>query len=250
MFLVNIDHTGDVRWATDQQRRKRDFFHRRAVDRSGNAYETGRSTSGRALLTKHSGEGLLQWSRDWYGTGDAGGNSVAVDSFGNVFIMGHFSKDLKVGSTRLTSTGAVATYINKLDAGGNVLWSMRVEGIAGRDSPGKVTGYGIVVDGMDDVFVTGAFEGTLIYGAEKLVSAGGQDIFVMKLHGSNGDILWAMAAGGAGQDSGNSIAIDKYGDFYVTGSFTGLASFGGKLLESRGDLDVFWMKLSSNYEDR
>lgn len=192
------------------------------------------------MLTKHSGEGLLLWSRHWGGIGDAGGTSVAVDSDGNVYVMGHFSGSLNVGSTLLTSTGACATYVNKLSSAGDVLWSLRIEG----HSPGRITGYGLAVDDSNSVIVTGAFEGTLLYGSEKITSAGKQDIFVLKID-SDGQVLWALSAGGAGQDSGNSIAADKYGDLYVTGSFSDTAFFGSSALESRGDLDVFWMKLRS-----
>jgi len=240
MFLMGVDAAGDVQWATDHKRQKRAFFHRRATDNYGNVYEAGRA-SGRVTLTKHSGEGLHQWSRDWAGRGDAAGNAVATDSYGNVYVLGHFSGDLKVGDIDLTSIGTCATYINKLNGAGDVLWSVRIEGT----SPGKVTGYAITIDdSAGHVLITGAFDGTLMYGSEKLQSTGGLDVFVMRLD-SHGNVLWAMSAGGEGQDSGNSIAADKYGNLYVTGSFSGTAQFGERILESRGDLDVFTMKLSS-----
>lgn len=206
----------------------------------GCVYQAGKNAS-YATLTKHDEEGLLEWSRHWGGRGDAGANAVTVDSSGDIIIMGHFSDDLQVGVTHLSSRGAVATYLSKLNSRGDVIWSVRVEGI----SPGKVTGYGIVVDGSDNIFVTGAFEGTLVYGTEQFASSGGQDVFVMKFDGGNGNTLWAMSAGGSGQDSGNSIAADKYGNLYVTGSFSDTAFFGTQALKSHGDLDVFWMKLGS-----
>jgi len=237
MFLMCVDGSGYVDYATKQPKKKSASFHRRVVDSAGNVYETGRT--GQAWTSKHSGDGMLEWSRNWRGTGDEGGNAVAVDSSGNVFVVGHFSSTLQVGTTHLTSIGSCATFINKLSPTGVELWSVSVQAT----SPGKVAGYGIAVDDMGNVLVTGAFEGTLMYGAATIKSAGGQDVFVMKLD-SLGNILWALSAGGEGQDSGNSIAVDRFGDLYVTGSFSGRASFGDADLESQGDLDVFWMKLS------
>lgn len=238
-FLMNVNSAGDVLWATDQSRGKRSFFHRRATDSAGNVYETGRSGSS-AIVTKHSGEGDLQWTRQWFGTGDENGDAITVDSADNIFVLGHFSDNIDVGATRLTSAGTCAAFINKLNGAGDIIWSVAVESL----SNGKVAGYGIAVDDSSNVFVTGAFEGSLIHGPNTLRSNGEQDIFVLKLD-MNGNIMWAISAGGAGQDSGNSIALNHNGDVYVTGSFSGTASFGNTMLSSDGDLDVFWMKLGS-----
>lgn len=239
MFVMNVDGSGQVLSATGQRRKKRATFHQRKADMSGNVYETGRAAN-RVVLTKHNGEGLLEWTRHWTSTGDQCGDAVAVDSSNNVFILGHFSGKLDVDGTQLESTGTCATFVNKLSATGDVIWSVAVQG----HSPGKVAGYGIAVDDSGNILVTGAFEGVLTHGPNTLVSNGGQDIFVLKLD-SNGNIMWAISAGGAGLDSGNSIALDPYGDVYVTGSFSEAVSFGSTILESDGDLDVFWMKLGS-----
>src|SRR3990172_11564959 len=59
--------------------------------------------------------------------------------------------------------------------------------------------------------------------------AGFSDIFLAKYDG-NGNLLWARQTGTAGEESGNSVALDADGNAYVagstTGSFTGYANSG------------------------
>lgn len=236
MFVMSVDTAGDVQWATDNQRVNRANLARRTVDYWGNVYEAGRA-GGRATIKKFTGEGTHEWTREWHGKGDESSNSVAVDPSGNAYVLGHFSERINMGGYELSGGGSCSTFINKMTSIGDVVWSVRVQGSE------KVVGYSIVVDAMGSSYVTGVFEGILMYGTEQLKSVGGQDVFVMKLD-TYGNVLWAMAVGGAGQDSGNSIVVDSSGDMYVTGSFSGLALFGDIPLQSEGDLDVFWMKLS------
>ena len=84
------------------------------------------------------------------------------------------------------------------------------------------------MDGAGAVYLTGSFSGTLSFnpaGGANLTSAGGNDIFVTKLD-TNGAFQWAVSAGGTGNDGGSGIAIDGFGDIYITGSIAaGTADF-------------------------
>lgn len=72
--------------------------------------------------------------------------------------------------------------------------------------------------------MTGGFSLSARFGDRVLDSAGGSDIFLAKFDRS-GELRWLLRAGGAGDDVGQDIAIDRAGNIYVTGSFTDSASF-------------------------
>lgn len=57
---------------------------------------------------------------------------------------------------------------------------------------------------------------------------------------------WVVQAGGYGYDYGRSIAIDSFGNQYVSGYFQYSVSFGSTTLTSSGDHDLFAAKLDGN----
>jgi len=70
------------------------------------------------------------------------------------------------------------------------------------------------------------------------------DVFVAKLDPA-GNYLWAVRGGGSGSDTGQDIAVDATGNAYITGDFTGSATFvPGTSLTSTGSRGVFVAKLS------
>jgi uncharacterized protein (AIM24 family) len=106
-------------------------------------------------------------------------------------------------------------------------------------------GNGIVVDAAGNVYVAGHYSGTASFGGINITSAGNYDVFVAK-YNSSGTIQWVRSAGGTGFDSGTGIALDAAGNVYVTGLYSGTASFGGSNITSAGNYDVFVAKYNSS----
>ena len=112
--------------------------------------------------------------------------------------------------------------------------------------------YDLVLDDSGNIYITGYFSETVIFGSDSLTSIGEQDIFVAKLD-TNGNWEWTAQAGGIGWDGGNSIVIDNYGNSYVTGYFSETAIFSSDSLSSTGSSltsvdaeDIFVAKLDAD----
>jgi hypothetical protein len=79
----------------------------------------------------------------------------------------------------------------------------------------------VAVDAAGDVYIAGSFTNQVAFGAVNLISRGGPDIFVAKLHGEDGSVAWAQSIGSAGNDGTLDIAADAAGHVTVTGSVGG-----------------------------
>ena len=242
-----------------------------AIDKSGNCYTIG-YFSGTAdfdpgpnvnnltqggngidiFIQKSDAFGNLVWVKQMQGVGNAigYGYSIVVDSFGNIYSIGAFlgTVDFDPGPNvyPLTSDGNnTDIYIQKLDAFGNFTWARKIGG-ANVDY-----GYSIAVDQIGNVYSTGEFKETADFdpgpGIFNLISAGGKDIFIQKLNAS-GNFVWAKGIGGALDDKGNSIAVDRIGTVYATGQFSDTVDFNPStsttILTSGGSFSTFISKLS------
>ena len=106
-------------------------------------------------------------------------------------------------------------------------------------------GNGIAADQAGNVFVTGSYQGTATFGASQLTNSGQTDIFIVK-YNSSGTVQWAKKAGGTGADEGSAVAVGASGDCYVTGFFSGTATFGSTNLTSANGKNVFIAKYSGS----
>ncbi len=123
---------------------------------------------------------------------------------------------------------------------GQALWADQF-GSSGRDA-----GHGLVVDSADAVITVGEFSGTIAFGSTQLTSAGGTDIYVVKVQTSDGAVVWAKRFGSTSNDVGFDVAVDGSNNVYVTGRFLGSVDFGGGVLQSGAQDDAFVLKLGSD----
>lgn len=86
--------------------------------------------------------------------------------------------------------------------------------------PVGLNGNGVVVNAMttdasNNVYVAGAFEGTVVFGNTTLTSAGATDIFIAKWSSQSG-FIWAQRAGGVRYDRAQAVAVNG-SSVYITG---------------------------------
>ena len=276
-FVMKLDADGAYQWAKQIGGTGPEYARGIAVDSSGNVFTTGyfqgsvdfdpgsatstlASAGGNdAFLQKLDSDGNYDWAIRLGSAANDEGYSVTTDISDNVLVHGIFQGtvdfDPGAGADSRTTTGSYAAYILKLDSSGGFVWVSVF--VAGR-SPvfSSSRGKSIAVDGSDNVYTTGYFEGTADFdpsaGSSNLTSAGNWDVYVTKLD-SSGALQWARALGGSMDDYGRSIAVDGSGNVYTTGEFNDSADFdpgpGSLILSSPGgtdDHDVFVSKLNSS----
>lgn len=162
-----------------------------------------------------------------------------MDSGGNAYLSGYFYGQVTFGPHTLNSYGSSDVYTAKLDPSGNWLWAVQAGGLFAD------YGLGIALDNTGNVYLTGDFIGTAVFGTHSLTSSGQQDIFAAKLD-SAGNWLWVIQAGGAGYEKGRDIVVDNLGVAYLTGWFSSAGNFGSHPVTPNGTLDdIFVAKLGT-----
>jgi hypothetical protein len=130
-------------------------------------------------VAKLAPDGSHLWSKRFGSTGGDVGNFVTVDSGGNVLVTGYFQGAVDFGGGALTSAGKNDIFLTKLSSvDGSHLWS-RSFGSTEDDF-----GYGLAVDGVDNVLLAGSFKITVDFGGGPFTSQGDADIIVAKFIGN------------------------------------------------------------------
>jgi hypothetical protein len=236
-FLAKLDPSGNVLWAKAPDTSYSTITTAVAVDYAGNAFVTGSfsrtnviggtslvsqsilgSFSSDVMLLKFDKEGNLLWAKQAGGNQPDSGQSVAVDQFGNAYVLAFIESTNAVFGDytfRCTNSPNPDIIVAKYNPSGTVVWAKQF-GSEGIDS-----GLGIAADSPGNCYITGFFRGTNFYcGSFILTNSSNAELFVAKLD-ANGNPLWAKASQGNYTDASYSIAADQFGNAYVGGYFQG-----------------------------
>ena len=193
------------------------------------------------FLAKFDSDGNHLWSKS-FGSGDGfqHPNGLAVDSAGNVVVVGFFSDSFDFGGGLLTSTFASDAFVAKFDPDGNHVWSKRYGEGSGHDYAN-----GVVVDGSNNISVAGSFWDSIDLGGGVLNSVEREDAYLAELD-PDGNHIWSKSFGGSGDQEALDMAVDSSGDLLVSGRFEETIDFGGGPLTSVGSFDIFLSKFDSD----
>jgi hypothetical protein len=188
-----------------------------AVDVFGNIYIVGTFYNNVDYLSniwvvKYDSEGNQIWKKSLNESRIGIGEGIDVDDFGNVYVD---------GTTDAFGAGNNDIWTIKYNSSGSQIWNKTFGGSSQDEAKD------IAVDSLGNVYSAGR---TYSFGA-------GNWDFVLIKYNSSGDQIWNKTAGGAGNDYGEGVAVDDYGNIYFTG-YT--LSFGA------GREDIWTIKYNSS----
>ena len=175
-YISKLDSAGNFVWARQLAGPNIDEATDVALDSGGNLYTVGTfnatldldpgpgtvtltSAGGQdAYVSKLDGAGNFVWASQLSGTDTVRAFGVALDSGGNVYVVGDFRStadfDPGPGTSNLTSFGVSDVFVVKLDSAGNLAWVRQLGGTS-TDSGSSVT-----LDSSGNIYTVGDFRDT------------------------------------------------------------------------------------------
>lgn len=191
-------------------------------------------------VVKYSPNGNILWTKCFGGTGNDGyGLYIKADSIGNCYVTGAYSYSAQFDLITLNSGFVNNMFLVRMNPTGYILFANDFQGTNGS------VGYALEVDRNQNCYLTGYFYDQLFAAPNTVYSNGSHDIFLAKIDGL-GNVLWSRRAGGSSYDSGGGVALDDFGNIYITGYFSSTADFDIVTLISSGGDDAFVAKYDNN----
>jgi hypothetical protein len=250
-FIAKYDSSGNVIWAKSAGGYNNDEGLSIVADASGNSYVTGRFFSSsitfgsitlplwgscNVFVVKYDPGGNVVWAKR--PAGNAVGNSIAHDIYGNSYVTGNFGgASISFGSIVLNNAGSDDVFTVKYDSTGNEVWA--------RQTGGNLSeiGESITVDESGNSYITGWFaNASLNLGAITLTNyiPSYSCLYIIK-YDTGGNVIWGRTAKFA--RGGNSIAVNGMGQLFVTGFFYTDCYFDSDTLIGLGSTDIFITKI-------
>ncbi len=166
----------------------------------------------------------LEWATYYGGKGSDAFLDAAVDTFGNVYVVGQTNSSYNIAtedSYQNRLVGATDGFVVKFNAAGERLWSAYFGGA----NEEAVTGVAVDLEGS--VVITGRTSSDNYIAndtSHQKVRAGGTDAFVAKFD-ADGVLIWSTYYGGSdGEDIGQGIACDPENNVVIVGRTTSSSS--------------------------
>ncbi len=162
---------------------------------------------------------VLSYSSYLGGSGHDHGRAVAVDDFGNVYIVGETeSFDFPIASSAFDSgSGERDLFVTKLRSGGREIVYSTYFGGSGDEEAG-----GIAVDAAGRAYIAGTTTSPdLAVTAALQPEFGGEtDCFLVALERDGKALMYSTYLGGSGTDGVGGLTVDLYGNAHLVGYST------------------------------
>ena len=257
IFLAKFDLNGNCVWSKQAGGLSDDYGYNVITDGVGNVYlaasirDSGYFDNFHiprgGILAKYDINGNCVWVRSTFSytnTNGYWGSSVNVGS------MKIFNNELYLVGTNIDDTLTIDTFsiqlnnsygniLAKFDLNGNIIWNKLYAGPTSFFRPS------LSMDNSGNCYVTGAFNSVAVFESDTIYSPGNKDMFIIKFD-SNGNKIWLHQIEASQSASGSAISSSGDGNFYVTGVFSGSASFDLFNVTSITNGDLFIARYNTN----
>jgi YHS domain-containing protein len=265
VFVTKLSAAGDsLVYSTYLGGNNPDIGYGIVIDDSGSAYVTGETSSSDfptvnpydgshngandVFVSRLSAAGdSLVYSTFLGGSDSDGCNSISIDGSGLAHVTGATSSSdfPTVNPYDGSHNGSVDVFVSRLSAAGDSLVYSTFLGGSELDG-----GYGILIDGSGNVYVTGytrSIDFPTANPYDSSFNGGDYDAFITKFSTAGDSLIYSTFLGGSVQDGSHGIVIDGSGKVYVTGStwsidFPTANPYDGS---HNGGADVFVSRLSA-----
>ncbi len=149
--------------------------------------------------------------------------TLAIDNNSNLYLSSFFYTTQGVyGNDTLIPSGINDIAFSKVDNNGNFIWTKQIGG--NNIGPGIERASVYFDPASSSLLLSGEFYGNISLGNNTLTSVGEKDIFLSKFD-ANGNCIWAVKAGGIGNDDARFITTDANGNIYLIGQVGDTAFF-------------------------
>lgn len=163
--------------------------------------------------------GNLIFGQRYGSSGSEFGNDIFVNKVsGDIYFTGSFTNtvDFDPGPSifNLISSGGSDAFICRLNSSGSLFNAFK---LGGTSNDGGVS---ISLDQLNNIYLTGFFNGTATFGSPtNFTSAGGDDVFVVKFD-NTGLHQWAFRIGGVGLDFPKAIHVLSNNVYFLASRFS------------------------------
>jgi len=257
LFIAKYSANGDLIWVDNYGGKAADNGNTIIIDNNDNLYLAGwiKDTARIAdtvlipyddmdnFIVKLNSNGERIWIKQMGGSSAyAYRTSIAVDSNNNLYVTDYFAGTVNLNDTTLIANGNIDFYLSKYDPNGKFLWARQYFDVF------NIQSHALTIDENNNLYITGSFRGTLLYLNDTVLTPyGNDDIFVAKFD-SEGNFVWIIGAGGVASDTGLDITWNN-NNVYITGWYTGIATFGDIILPSYGiynNRNIFIARIKDN----
>jgi hypothetical protein len=181
-----------------------------------------------AFVTRINADGSYGWTRRIGGTSHDIGQGLAIDSIGNLYVVGNFrrtinfAEDFGGNDEKSAGPGYQSTFVTRINADGTYGWT-KIFGANYYTGDPSVNGCRISVDSIGNIYLAGDFVGKINFaedfGGNDMKSSGyWLDGFVTRIS-ADGTYGWTKRIGGITTDRIYGLAVDTDGNIFVTGFF-------------------------------